>query len=80
MLFAASFDRWVFGHRMDFISGAGCTLILGSAIGVVMLKKPPAAKQPLDDVERHGNLEGEMEGSPMLVPDSGASEELRLSR
>jgi hypothetical protein len=34
----------------------------------------------LDDVERHGNLEGEMEGSPMLVPDSGASEELRLSR
>ncbi|KAL4723266.1 hypothetical protein ACLX1H_009756 [Fusarium chlamydosporum] len=66
MLFAASFDRWVFGHRMGLMSGAGCTLILGSAIGVVMLKKSPPPKMPSDDVERHGNLEGELEGSPML--------------
>jgi drug/metabolite transporter (DMT)-like permease len=80
MLFAASFDRWVFGHRMGLMSGAGCTLILGSAIGVVMLKKPPPPKVPLDDVERHGNLEGELEGSPMLLSDPGVSEELRLSR
>ncbi|KAJ4254868.1 hypothetical protein NW762_009666 [Fusarium torreyae] len=80
MLFAASFDRWVFGHRMGLMSGAGCTLILGSAIGVVMVKKPPPPKVPSDDVERQGNLEGEQEGSPMLLPDSGASEELRFSR
>ena len=80
MLFAASFDRWVFGHRMGLMSGAGCTLILGSAIGVVMLKKSPPQKVPSEDVERHGNLEGELEGSPMLVADSGASEEFRLSR
>ncbi|KAF4441898.1 hypothetical protein F53441_11858 [Fusarium austroafricanum] len=78
MLFAASFDRWVFGHQMDFMSGAGCTLILGSAIGVVMLKRPPPPKVPLHDVERRGNLDGEMEGSPMLVPDSEVS--VRLSR
>ncbi|KAF4984663.1 hypothetical protein FZEAL_179 [Fusarium zealandicum] len=80
MLFAASFDRWVFGHRMGLMSGAGCTLILGSAIGVVMMKKPPPHKAPADDVERHGNLVGEAEGSPMLLGDSGASEELRMSR
>lgn len=80
MLFAASFDRWVFGHRMGLMSGAGCTLILGSAIGVVMLKKSPPQKVPSEDVERHGNLEGELEGSPMLVADSGASEEFRLLR
>ncbi|KAF5658364.1 integral membrane protein [Fusarium heterosporum] len=80
MLFAAGFDRWVFGHRMGLMSGAGCTLILGSAIGVVMLKKPLPPKAPLDDVERHGNLDGELEGSPMLLSDPGASEELRLSR
>ncbi|KAM0358234.1 hypothetical protein HYE67_003427 [Fusarium culmorum] len=80
MLFAASFDRWVFGHRMGLMSGAGCTLILGSAIGVVMLKKQPPPKVPSDDVERHGNVEGELEGSPMLVTDTGASEEFRLSR
>jgi drug/metabolite transporter (DMT)-like permease len=80
MLFAASFDRWVFGHRMGLMSGAGCTLILGSAIGVVMLKKQPPPKVLSDDVERHGNLEGELEGSPMLVANSGASEEFRLSR
>ncbi|KAF5018262.1 hypothetical protein F66182_9765 [Fusarium sp. NRRL 66182] len=80
MLFAASFDRWVFGHRMGLMSGAGCTLILGSAIGVVMIKKPPPPKAPSDDVERQGNLEGELEGSPMLLPDSAASGELQLSR
>ncbi|KAM0427022.1 hypothetical protein ACHAPT_007920 [Fusarium lateritium] len=80
MLFAASFDRWVFGHRMGLMSGAGCTLILGSAIGVVLVKKSPPPKVPADDVERHGNLVGEAEGSPMLLPDSGTSEEMRISR
>ncbi|KAM5351935.1 hypothetical protein ACJ41O_004658 [Fusarium nematophilum] len=80
MLFAASFDRWVFGHHMGLMSGAGCTLILGSAIGVVLVKKPPPPKVPADDVERHGNLVGEAEGSPMLLTDSGVSGELRISR
>ncbi|KAH6891163.1 hypothetical protein B0T10DRAFT_484584 [Thelonectria olida] len=74
MLFAASFDRWVFGHQMDLMSGAGCTLILGSAIGVVLMKKTPAAKPPsTDDVERLGNVLGESEGSPMLLSSLGDS-------
>ncbi|KAF5006112.1 hypothetical protein FDECE_7484 [Fusarium decemcellulare] len=80
MLFAASFDRWVFGHRMGLMSGAGCTLILGSAIGVVLVKKGPPPKMPADDIERHGNLVGESEASPMLLTDSGRTEEFRLSR
>lgn len=79
MLFAVSFDRWVLGHSMSLMSGAGCTLILGSAIGVILMKKPAAPKMPADDVERHGNLVGEAEGSPMLLNDSATSEELRRS-
>lgn len=79
MLFAVSFDRWVFGHNMSLMSGAGCTLILGSAIGVILLKKPAAPKMPVDDVERHGNLVGEAEGSPMLLNGSGTSEESRMT-
>lgn len=78
MLFAASFDRWVFGHRMGLMSGMGCTLILGSAIGVVLMKKPPAPKT-VEDVERQRNVVGEAEGSPMLLNAGGtAAEELRL--
>ncbi|KAF7550818.1 hypothetical protein G7046_g7905 [Stylonectria norvegica] len=82
MLFAASFDRWVFGHRMGLMSAMGCTLILGSAIGVVLTKKAPAPKAA-DDVERQGNLDGEAEGSPMLLSAGNAGgtvEELRLER
>lgn len=78
MLFAASFDRWVFGHRMGLMSGMGCTLILGSAIGVVLMKKAPAPKT-VEDVERQRNVVGESEGSPMLLNAGGtAAEELRL--
>lgn len=76
MLFAASFDRWVFGHRMGFTSFAGCTLILGSAIGVILTKKAPTSK--FDDVERQGNLTGEVEESPMLVGVAGVPEEFQL--
>ncbi|KAF7543186.1 hypothetical protein G7Z17_g10939 [Cylindrodendrum hubeiense] len=80
MLFAVSFDRWVFGHRMDLMSGAGCTLILGSAIGVVFMKKTPPEKSPSDDEERLGNLQGESEGSPMLLDNSGTPGEVRIIR
>ncbi|KAJ6784754.1 hypothetical protein PWT90_04664 [Aphanocladium album] len=60
MLFAASFDWWVFGHKMGLISFLGCTLILGSAIGVMFLRKPkPIAK--LEDSEARQNLLDEAE-------------------
>ncbi|EHK24508.1 uncharacterized protein TRIVIDRAFT_23701, partial [Trichoderma virens Gv29-8] len=49
MLFAVSFDRWIFGHSMSMMSFAGCALILGSAITVVLTKNPPA--RTANDIE-----------------------------
>ncbi|UNI20016.1 hypothetical protein JDV02_006152 [Purpureocillium takamizusanense] len=79
MLFAVAFDRWVFGHRMGVMSFLGCALILGSAIGVVLMKKPPAPPK-LEDVERQNNLSGEAEGSPMLMGVGGNAESVHLER
>ncbi|KAK0389705.1 hypothetical protein NLU13_3278 [Sarocladium strictum] len=73
MLFAVAIDRWVFHHTMGFMSVAGCSLILGSAITVMVLKSSPPVPR-VGDVERQGNEYGEAEGSPMLVyerPDNG---------
>ncbi|UKZ80561.1 hypothetical protein TrVFT333_008323 [Trichoderma virens FT-333] len=78
MLFAVSFDRWIFGHSMSMMSFAGCALILGSAITVVLTKNPPARTG--NDIERQGNVEGEAEGSPMLIDTGGNVEEINLRR
>ncbi|KAG5971007.1 hypothetical protein E4U55_001347 [Claviceps digitariae] len=73
MLFAVSFDRWIFGHQMGPMSFAGCTLIMGSAVSVILVKgkkkKSPLRRvQDVDvDVERRGNLSSDGETSPMLV-------------
>lgn len=40
MLFAASFDRFVFGHEMGPMSLGGCGLIIGSALWAALSKKP----------------------------------------
>ncbi|CAK7241958.1 MAG: hypothetical protein STHCBS139747_003431 [Sporothrix thermara] len=40
MLFAAGFDRFVFGHEMGPMSLAGCGLIIGSALWAALSKKP----------------------------------------
>ncbi|KAI9903267.1 hypothetical protein N3K66_002619 [Trichothecium roseum] len=42
MLFAVAFDKWVFEHDMGFMSFVGCALILGSAVGVVFVRRPPS--------------------------------------
>ncbi|KAL6801905.1 hypothetical protein J3E68DRAFT_434915 [Trichoderma sp. SZMC 28012] len=78
MLFAVSFDRWIFGHSMSMISFAGCALILGSAITVVFTKNPPV--RTTNDIERQGNIEGEAEGSPMLIDTGGNAEGINLRR
>lgn len=78
MLFAASFDRWIFHHEMDLMSFGGCALILCSAIGVVLMRKPPPPK--VDDVERQGNIVGNGEMSPMLVGVGGNGDDLILDR
>ncbi|CAK7202297.1 hypothetical protein SEUCBS139899_005019 [Sporothrix eucalyptigena] len=40
MLFAAGFDRFVFGHEMGPTSLGGCGLIIGSALWAALSKKP----------------------------------------
>lgn len=65
MLFAAGFDKWIFGHEMGVFSLVGCGLIVGSALWAALSKKEQVQK-PATDVERSaGGLERE-EGIPML--------------
>lgn len=79
MLFAVSFDRWIFHHEMNLMSFGGCALILGSAITVVFMKKPATPKA--DDIERQRiNAIGEGERSPMLVGIGGHSGDVALPR
>ncbi|OAA59449.1 Drug/metabolite transporter [Cordyceps fumosorosea ARSEF 2679] len=78
MLFAASFDWWVFGHRMGLVSFLGCALILGSAIGVMFLKKAPKATTKVEDSEAQQNLLDET-GSPMLMDGGGAGANTELN-
>ncbi|KAJ2983052.1 hypothetical protein NQ176_g978 [Zarea fungicola] len=81
MLFAASFDWWVFGHKMGFISFLGCALILGSAIGVMFLKRASKPTAKTQDAEAQQTLLDETEDFPMLMSDSiGGNTELNLHR
>ncbi|KAI5923757.1 hypothetical protein F4810DRAFT_192060 [Camillea tinctor] len=61
MLFAAAFDRWVFGTAMGWASLLGCGLIVGSAAWVALTKGEGRERV---DVESRG--EGEGEGVSML--------------
>ncbi|KAK8147038.1 hypothetical protein G3M48_002242 [Beauveria asiatica] len=79
MLFAASFDWWVFGHRMGFVSFLGCALILGSAIGVVLLKRAPKVAAKVQDCEAQPNLLDEAEDAPMLMDGGGAGANTELN-
>jgi len=82
MLFAAGFDRWIFGHEMGGVSLVGCSLIIGSALWAALGKKEGRGKGTTstgDEVdlemdERGRGREGsggeseeeEEEGVPML--------------
>lgn len=63
MLFAAAFDRWIFGHQMGIYSVIGCGLIIGSALWVVLSKKQPERKREADIETSPVETE---EGVPML--------------
>lgn len=63
MLFAAAFDRWIFGHQMGIYSVVGCGLIIGSALWVVLSKKQPEKKCEADIETSPVETE---EGVPML--------------
>lgn len=70
MLFAAGFDRWVFGHRMGWMSLAGCGLIVGSAMWVALMKKDEGAGAIEGNRDMEVGFRGErgteMEGASMI--------------
>ncbi|KAK3320777.1 hypothetical protein B0T19DRAFT_430451 [Cercophora scortea] len=64
MLFAAGFDRWVFGHHMGVVSLVGCGLIIGSALWAALSKKEPEKARPAADMEQTAGAG--VEAVPML--------------
>ncbi|AEO61393.1 hypothetical protein MYCTH_2311505 [Thermothelomyces thermophilus ATCC 42464] len=71
MLFAAGFDKWVFGHEMGLVSLLGCGMIVGSALWAALGKKAPTeGRRKEEDVEGAGRVSEE--AAPML---DGAEEE-----
>jgi drug/metabolite transporter (DMT)-like permease len=77
MLFAAGFDRWVFGHEMGVLSLMGCGLIIGSALWAVLSKKEEV-KRAADDREV-GEMAG-VEAVPMLRSDVEDEDNIPLER
>jgi drug/metabolite transporter (DMT)-like permease len=76
MLFAAGFDRWVFGHEMGALSLVGCGLIIGSALWAVLTKKEETSKVRDREV---GDMEDlTLEGVPMLRGDVEEEESIPL--
>jgi drug/metabolite transporter (DMT)-like permease len=59
MLFAAGFDRFVFGHVMGWLSLIGCGCIIGSALWVIFSKRPPTQGRESNDLEAAGLRDGE---------------------
>lgn len=78
MLFAAGFDRWVFGHEMGVLSLVGCGLIIGSALWAVLTKKEETSKVKDREVGDAEDLT--QEGVPMLPGDVDEEESIPLER
>ncbi|OLN92019.1 putative membrane protein YMR253C-like protein 1 [Colletotrichum chlorophyti] len=77
-LFAAGFDRFVFGNVMGWMTLAGCGLIIGSALWVVLTKKPPPPPKTVDLEVAHVR---DTEAVPMLADmDGGRDEDYELER
>ncbi|KAI1388483.1 uncharacterized protein F4822DRAFT_402965 [Hypoxylon trugodes] len=81
MLFAAGFDRFVFGHIMGWTSLTGCGLIIGSALWVALTKKGDEKRKENDginDVEIGAAAfaaAADSESAPMLSDDLDREEE-----
>ncbi|KAI2617457.1 hypothetical protein GGR54DRAFT_607789 [Hypoxylon sp. NC1633] len=81
MLFAAGFDRWIFGNSMGWMSVAGCGLIVGSALWVALTRKETGKdvkNEGEDDAERGivtATAATDHEGAPMLTDDVDREEE-----
>ena len=68
MLFAAGFDRFVFGHEMGPTSLVGCGLIIGSALWAALSKIPAT--------EDKGNISTEMSALSTAMTTNGADLEV----
>lgn len=81
MLFAAGFDKWIFGNAMGWASLAGCGLIIGSALCMVLLKdEGQPARREGPDVEAGVGVR-DTESVPMLMyVDDEDERELDLRR
>ncbi|VBB83645.1 Putative Protein similar to YPL264C of Saccharomyces cerevisiae [Podospora comata] len=66
MLFAAGFDRWVFGHTMGLWSVMGCALILGGAMWAALGKKKVEGTGSKEQDVEGGGANSREEGVPML--------------
>ncbi|KAI1805766.1 hypothetical protein F4811DRAFT_514295 [Daldinia bambusicola] len=67
MLFAAAFDRWVFGNIMGWMSLIGCALIISSALWVVLTKKETRKTGDCENnAERGVVTSADNESAPML--------------
>ncbi|RYC55985.1 hypothetical protein CHU98_g10224 [Xylaria longipes] len=77
MLFAAGFDRFVWGTRMGWVSATGCAMIIAGAIWVAAGKNGAVkGKGGEDDVERAAAVAaGGIEGVPMLGAELDDQEE-----
>ncbi|KAI1632309.1 hypothetical protein F4809DRAFT_653384 [Biscogniauxia mediterranea] len=75
MLFAAGFDRWVFGTRMGWASLLGCGLILGSAAWAALTREGVAEEERGDVESRRVGEEEEEEGVPILGAEGEDAEE-----
>ncbi|KAI0384908.1 hypothetical protein F5Y04DRAFT_223038 [Hypomontagnella monticulosa] len=79
MLFAAAFDRFVFGHVMGWVSLSGCGLIVGSALWAALSKKEEA--KTVDDAESEAErgvvaiaAMADSEAAPMLIEELDGDE------
>ncbi|AEO71138.1 uncharacterized protein THITE_2123230 [Thermothielavioides terrestris NRRL 8126] len=77
MLFAAGFDKWVFGHEMPLVSVLGCGLIVGSALWAALGKKEGGGgRRPEEDAERGVGRAGERTPGEEAVPMLDSVEEV----
>lgn len=78
MLFAAGFDKWIFGQSMGLMSLAGCGLIIGSALCMVLLKDSGSPQRSEGaDVEAGVGVR-DTESVPMLMYMDGDADEREL--
>ncbi|KAI1873354.1 hypothetical protein JX265_004976 [Neoarthrinium moseri] len=74
VLFAAAFDRLVFGQSMGWLSVAGCGLVVGSALWVALVKGTPAEEEARKSGGAAGVADLEARGAAGVVGNAGGED------